>query len=146
MSTLGASYRINESEVIAESVGGELLIINLRDGTYYSSDGTGDQIWALLAAHASLSDIAAWLSARYGADMSEVQKAVLSFADELEREGLVVPHLGSDLPVTLPEAPDGATFKAPMLHKYTDFQDLLRLDPIHEVDPSAGWPNVRPAG
>lgn len=144
MSTLDASYRMNESEVIAESVDGELLIINLRNGIYYSSDGTGDQIWPLLVAHASLSDIAAWLSARYSADVSEVQRAVLTFADELEREELVVPHPGGDLPATPPETLNGVAFKAPVLHKYTDFQDLLRLDPIHDVDPTAGWPKVKP--
>ena len=35
------------------------------------------------------------------------------------------------------------SFEAPILHKYTDMQDLLLLDPIHEVD-EAGWPSVKP--
>jgi len=32
-------------------------------------------------------------------------------------------------------------FTKPELHKFTDMQDLLLFDPIHEVDES-GWPNV----
>jgi hypothetical protein len=28
------------------------------------------------------------------------------------------------------------------LNKYTDMQDLLLLDPIHEVD-AAGWPSTK---
>ena len=32
-------------------------------------------------------------------------------------------------------------FEAPILQKYTDMQDLLLLDPIHEVD-EAGWPHA----
>jgi hypothetical protein len=33
----------------------------------------------------------------------------------------------------------------PVLNKYTDMQDLLLLDPIHEVD-ERGWPNSVEAG
>jgi len=145
MPTLDASYRINDSEAIAESVHGELLIINLRDGTYYSSDGTGDQIWALLVAHAALGDIADWLGARYRADTSEMRRAVLAFVEELEREKLIVPHSGDARPVAAPEVGGDAEFAAPVLQKYTDYQELLRLDPIHEVDHSAGWPHVEQA-
>jgi hypothetical protein len=35
-----------------------------------------------------------------------------------------------------------AAFVAPVLHKHTDMQDLLLLDPIHEVD-ETGWPSVK---
>lgn len=142
---MDASYRINEAEVIAESVSGELLIINLSNGTYYSSVGTGDQIWALLVAHTSLTDVVAWVSARYGADQGEIQGAVQTFADELEREGLIVRHPGSHGAPAAREAANGDKFSAPVLHKYTDFQGLLWLDPIHEVDQAAGWPQAKPS-
>jgi hypothetical protein len=33
---------------------------------------------------------------------------------------------------------------APVLEKYTDMQELLLLDPIHDVE-EAGWPKARPA-
>ena len=36
-----------------------------------------------------------------------------------------------------------AVFNAPVLNKYTDMQDLLLLDPIHEVD-ATGWPSIKP--
>jgi hypothetical protein len=47
-----------------------------------------------------------------------------------------------------PAAPDDpapaerATFIAPVLAVYTDMQDLLLLDPIHDVD-EIGWPTRR---
>ena len=34
-------------------------------------------------------------------------------------------------------------FEAPRLEKYTDMQDLVLLDPVHEVD-EQGWPQQRP--
>ncbi len=30
------------------------------------------------------------------------------------------------------------------MNKYTDMQDLLLLDPIHEVDETKGWPTRDP--
>jgi hypothetical protein len=42
-------------------------------------------------------------------------------------------------------APIGtAEFHAPVLQVYSDMQDLLLLDPIHEVD-ATGWPMPAPA-
>jgi len=37
------------------------------------------------------------------------------------------------------------SYKAPELDTYEDMQDLILLDPIHEVDES-GWPNVADEG
>ena len=34
-----------------------------------------------------------------------------------------------------------ATFEAPKLSKYTDMEQLLLLDPVHDVD-ETGWPNA----
>ena len=34
-------------------------------------------------------------------------------------------------------------FEAPSLEKYTDMQDLVLLDPVHEVD-QTGWPRQQP--
>ena len=32
------------------------------------------------------------------------------------------------------------TFYEPLLECYTDMQDLLLFDPIHDVDTQVGWP------
>jgi hypothetical protein len=138
-----ASYGLNAPDIIAESVDGEVLIINLRDGTYYSADGTGGLIWDLVVAHGSLDDIVARLSASCTGAPSDIRRAVQQFVAELEEEDLIVPHPRDELPPASPEPSSHATFEAPTLHKYTDFQELLRLDPIHDADHAAGWPGVK---
>ena len=35
-------------------------------------------------------------------------------------------------------------YEPPQLEKYTDMQDLVLLDPVHEVD-ATGWPHPKPA-
>jgi hypothetical protein len=65
---------------------------------------------------------------------------------ELEREDLIVPRStanGSvDLGGLVEAPPAGVSFRAPRLEKHTDMQDLILLDPVHEVDPQRGWPHV----
>ena len=143
MPSLDSSYRVNEPDVVAESVGGEVLIINLKSGVYYSSDGTGEQIWSRLAERTAVRDVIAGLSSRYSAEAREIESAVLAFTDELVGEGLLVEAPAEAAPF---EAPDAAiaAFVAPVLNRYTDFQELLMLDPIHEVEQAAGWPVPKP--
>ena len=44
------------------------------------------------------------------------------------------------------DEPVGRTpFVDPALEKYTDMQDFLLVDPIHEVS-DAGWPHTQPPG
>ena len=38
-------------------------------------------------------------------------------------------------------------WSAPVLETFTDMQDLILLDPVHEVEPTRGWPaSGEPAG
>ena len=66
------------------------------------------------------------------------------FLAELEEEGLVVEADGAD--GTTPDLGSASSdFASPHLEKYTDLQDLIMLDPIHEVEPK-GWPAPRESG
>jgi hypothetical protein len=38
--------------------------------------------------------------------------------------------------------PAESAFVAPTLNTYTDLQDFLLADPLHDVDEQAGWPHV----
>ncbi len=69
---------------------------------------------------------------------------------ELGREGLVERSEGAGESVAPDPAAargnghqDSLAFEAPKLEKFTDMQDLVLLDPVHEVD-DVGWPAARP--
>jgi hypothetical protein len=74
-----------------------------------------------------------------GAD--EARADVVAFLAELEAEGLLLDGNG-DGPAPGSPAP-GPGHVTLVLHRYTDMQDLIVLDPIHDVD-ETGWPNRRP--
>lgn len=134
-------YQLNRPDVIQETVDGEALIIHTPSGTYYSLEGTAEHVWnALLAGHTGEEIAVAYAEAGQG-DRNSVTAAVSLFADELQEEQLIVPGDQAATPgsAELPKAP----FSNPALQRYTDMQDLLLVDPIHEVDPEAGWPERR---
>ncbi len=134
-------YRLNSPDVVQETVDGEAIIIHTTTGTYYSVDGTGDHVWnALLLGHTPEEIAAAY--ADVGHDVRDsVSEAVSLFARELQDEHLIV---AGDQSAANRSAPrPTAQFSTPALQKYTDMQELLLVDPIHEVDTQAGWPERR---
>jgi len=140
-------FRINSPTIIHEVIEGEAVIINMEKGHYYSIDHTGAGIWELVDKRASADEIIQSITQCYAGDPKSIQNSVIDFLAELQRENLIVPtsketddqtHSGN---VITPN--ERLPFTPPELHKYIDMQDLLLLDPIHEVDES-GWPNVGP--
>ena len=135
-----ARYEVNKPEVVDESVDGEALIVHLGTGAYYSARGTADAAWTWFAAGASATEVAEALAD--GAGVDAAGQAVRAFLDDILAEGLMRPR--STPPAAMPVHAPGP-FSAPLLEKFTDMQDLLLLDPIHDVDDAQGWPNARPA-
>ena len=131
-------YQLNRPDVIQETVDGEALIIHTPSGCYYSLEGTGEHLWnALLAGYSSAEIAAAYPSAGEGT-AAALNDAVELFARQLQAEQLLLPCDLTAAPG--PITPAAHPFVNPVLQKFTDMQELLLVDPIHEVDPQAGWP------
>jgi hypothetical protein len=141
-------FRVNAPGVTHEVIDDEAVIINLETGNYYSLEFVGAEIWTMLAAQAPLRAIIDHLARRYACDRSEVEPAVLGLVAELHREQLIVTTDSEPFPPSVSSSTTGVSarpFRAPVLQKFTDMQELLLLDPIHEVD-ERGWPHRKPDG
>jgi hypothetical protein len=140
--------RINTPSVVAEIIDGEAVIMELATGHYFSTQGVGAEIWRGVESELTRSAILALLLDRYDAPRDVLEPALDSFLADLRARGLVVEANGEPAPVSngtgsgLPDRKDD--FAAPVLNAYTDMQDLLLLDPIHDVD-EAGWPMPKSA-
>jgi hypothetical protein len=136
-------FRINRPSVIHEILDDELVIVNLKSGSYYSLDRVGAVIWHEIDAGATEGEVAAVLQGAFEGDVGAMERAAAELIEELQREDLIQPGGANGTAPHREPADDPASvrvaFVAPVLHKYTDMQDLLLLDPIHEVD-EAGWP------
>jgi hypothetical protein len=145
-----ASLRINTPKVVHETIEGETVILNLDSGNYYSLEGLSGDIWSLLERDASAGEIIDWICRLYEGDKREMEDAISDFINNLLKEGLISsapesstkPDLEPRISarVSLSSNVARTSFKRPVLNKYEDMQDLLLLDPIHEVTEDAGWP------
>lgn len=105
------------------------MVINLVTGRYYSLDAPASQLWTELHTHKGL-------------DIDESLFPVTeAWLNEVADEGLLIRTLEqeSDTRPTSRGNTDGP-FE---MRAYNDLEELLKLDPIHDVDPSSGWPHAR---
>lgn len=128
--------------VVHETIDGETILIHMGTGTYYSIEGAGSDVWNLAAAGHAEPRIAERIAERYGADTDVVMHCVEQLTAELAEEDLLISApSGAEEAVELP-ALVGAAFVAPVLHRYTDMQEFMLVDPLHDVDVAAGWPHA----
>jgi hypothetical protein len=140
-------FRINTPTVVHEIIDEEVVVIDFDTGSYYSMDHAGAAIWELIEQSASVDRIVEGIIRRYEGSPEAVRQSIHQFLAELQQENLIVPDVDR-APGTIVESivetgtvMKKAAFQAPTLQKYADMQELLLLDPIHEVD-ETGWPNI----
>ncbi|MCP4694673.1 MAG: PqqD family protein [Desulfobacterales bacterium] len=134
--------KINSPRIVHEIIDNELILIDFDSGAYYSTRDEGARIWEMIERGASSEDIVkAMADGRPPKEAGDVEAAVQRFLDEMIGEGLILAdETGrSHAPPADPPAPVASEFSAPALRKFTDMEELLLLDPIHEVN-DAGWP------
>jgi len=163
----GARFRVAAPHVIHQSIDGEVVLIHLEKGTYHSLRGSGARVFPLLEGGVSSAGLARALAAAYEGEAAAIEAAAARFLEDLRRDGLVVEvgtgagagagewvgggagsGAGPEIEAGLELAGAGAArppFEAPRVESFSDLQDLILADPIHEVEPS-GWPNVTPGG
>jgi hypothetical protein len=136
-------FKVNRPQVISQIIDGEVVVINLHTGSYYSLTGAAATIWDAVERGENSAQIPGTLSAHFTDCDAGVENIVEIFLNELRGESLIVPAAPDDATPTNPaldSAPGkGEKFVRPALKKFTDMQELLLLDPIHEVD-ATGWP------
>jgi hypothetical protein len=136
---------VNDPQVISETVGGETIIVNLASGHYFNLQGTAVDVWEGVLRGESTESIAAGLAARYAAVNGEIEEAVGALLTEFTVADLITPEEDdSQAPVAPVAAPAGRElppFERPSFTTYTDMQDIILLDPVHEVD-ARGWPHA----
>jgi hypothetical protein len=134
------SFGVASKNLHSQKFDDEILIIDTKSGLYFSLRGAAVDIWSQIEACATRSTIEAALRGRYNGDANSISVAVDRCLAELLRDGLIraVTHSSeNDLDIVSPTAKQ--PFSEPLIERFTDMQNLLLLDPIHEVS-EEGWP------
>ena len=132
-------YRMNLPRIVHETLDNETIIIDFDTGTYYSLQDTGHWVWHLLERTLAVEEIIDQITTCFTGEQEEMDAAVRQFVGKLAQAELIVE---TTVPLSLTEplffAHQGL-FTPPLLEEHSDIQDLLLLDPIHEVS-KQGWP------
>lgn len=132
-------YELNAPDATFEDCDGEIIVINLASGNYYSLRGAICLFWNELISGRSIAQIITQVTQSFTVPEEDVRQSVEKVVDQLVAEKI--------LRAAAIEAPTGEfklssssdKFEAPSIERYDDMQDLLLLDPVHEVDVT-GWP------
>lgn len=132
-------YTISNKGIAFEQFDDETIIVNLPIGHYYSLRGTANFIFNNLKEGACLTEIVNEINSHYNIENQEINKSVEKFIGELNDFQLLV---FSDTSTFIPMQSNGLKkiFKEPEIEIFDDMQELLMLDPVHDVDSINGWP------
>lgn len=137
-------FQINRHKFVHETMEDEVVMVNLDSGIYYSLDSSSIWVWRAILAGYSLTEIIQFGKSKFDVSDEELLRALNTFLDKMKEEGIVVtassPWKEAEIPPSGDDTPK-SPFTPPRLELYSDMQDLLLLDPIHDVDES-GWPNA----
>ncbi len=148
-------YRPNRPRVIGEVIDDEAILIDLETGSYFSLVGSGAHVWSAVERGETVDELLASLAEQCAQLPPEARDQIESFLVELVQAELIV---AADGPAgdASPDPPDGAgvepavqssagpgRYEPPTVQRFDDMQELILLDPIHEVDEDEGWPRAK---
>lgn len=138
-------FRLDSPSVIFERFDDEVIAIHLDTGTYHSMTGAAADTFVLLSEEATIAELAEALSAKYDATGETIAQALAPFFEQLQKEQLIVEARTPKPrgPLKIGGSKTGLPFVPPTVDAYHDLENLLLLDPIHEVG-DEGWP--QPSG
>lgn len=116
------SYRWRAPSVVADTVDGITVAIDLDKGEYYQFSA----------------DASALLEMLPDVDLGGAAEAARPFLNELVTRGVLEPAALTGTANPAPAInPDSLTYE-----HFSDLAHILMLDPIHDVDPPMGWPHA----
>jgi hypothetical protein len=127
---MATRYKIAGPDIVHESFGGDLVVLNLGSGQYFGVNTSGAALWSAIVQGQDASKLG---------HNDAAEKAVSDFAAQLREFGLIVPDDSEEsnapsIPISLGTLPT--------IEAYDDLSDLIVADPIHDVDANMGWPKL----
>ena len=134
-------YIANTNGVYSENFSGECVIVNLNLGNYYSMRDFASSLWEVLQTGADKDFIINKISENYKMEQEQVKREVGGFFEQLISEQLLIEQpLTVETISALDMSKFPAKYTSPELEKFSDLQELFKLDPVHDVDSNLGWP------
>ena len=126
-----------------ERLDDQVMMINLETGAYFALEQPAADCWTALTAGAGFDGIVASVVAGFEVDRPRAETDVKTFIISLVDEGIAQwsDELPSDVVSAVDPSAPRLAYRPPQIEKHDDLEELLLLDPIHDVGPE-GWPAV----
>ena len=131
------AYQLNETKMFADIADGVAIVINSETGIYYGMYDLGTAVFEKLISGVDYEDILTALKKMKNVPQNVEQK-LKAFVEDLCAKELLIkisaPAKNETFFFDEDLFPDGLEVK-----EYSDAQELLMADPIHEVKETTGW-------
>lgn len=135
-------YRLNEEKMFYDMAEGQAIVINFSTGMYYGTSSLGSVILDRLVAGNSVDAITEAVKALPGCP-DNVDEIIAGFVQELMENEVIVagPTVeGGNEAISEEALEDGFELT---VDAFSEVQDLILADPVHDVDVEQGWPIMK---
>ena len=142
---LQSRFSVNSPNIVCEIFDNEVVAVNLDIGIYYSITGWSAKVWQMIQRGLSIEKMSHLLAQYCNEDLAIINENLIRFTQDLLARNLIISGDSTNEPPSteilfekLDKMPDL------FLEEFSDMQDILLLDPVHDVDDS-GWPSAKPS-
>jgi len=135
-------YKLNEEKMFFDIADGQAVVINFTTGMYYGTSTLGSVVLEQLVKNVSPEKIACAVKKAEGCPADFDAKLQDFIATLLEKEVLVKIDSSEDKEAEISSDAYADGF-ALTVDEFSEVQDLLLADPVHDVDVEQGWPIMK---
>lgn len=132
-------YKLNEEKMFYDMAEGQAIVINFTTGMYYGTSSLGSAVLDALLAGASVEAALAAVKALPGCP-GDMDAQMDAFVQALLEKEVVVAAEGEGTDTAVIDASALADGFVLTVDEFTEVQDLILADPVHDVDVEQGWP------
>ena len=133
-------FELFDQNIVCDIFGDEVVLVNLETGVYYSLMYSASQVWTRVQNQYTIAEIVSDFEQLYNNSSEEISPAITAFVDNLLKLKLVkTSNLTERILVDTKIGKIKTAFEEPLIETFSDLQDILLLDPVHDVD-QKGWP------
>lgn len=136
--------QLDIANIAKEVFDNEVVMINIPLGKYYSVRGSaGVRVLEILEQPATPEGITGALAAEYEISHEQAAAEVEAFLLQIENESLIL-ESGETAGEIIPGSVGiKQNYTNLVLEVYDDMQELILLDPVHDVESFKGWPQKK---
>ena len=135
-------YKLNEEKMFYDYADGQAIVINYQTGMYYGMSLLSSAILDRIVAGMDIEEIITAVKVLPQCP-TDIAERVYIFVKELQDAEIIIsgPTVsGGAEPLANDVAEDGFDLQLDM---FAEMSDLLRADPVHDVDMNEGWPKLK---